>query len=116
MIYFNNLIDKKEIHKKFDIDYWGLANKDSLKFLLNYDKNKINIVSYSNTPLIYSKWILNKEESSRINVVSSIEDADYIFNNFRGVKINDINLNKFILIYTLKKNNITINEIYKRVK
>jgi hypothetical protein len=116
MIYFNNLIDKNEIHKKFDIDYWGLANKDSLKFLLNYDKNKINIVSYSNTPLIYSKWILNKEESSRINVVSSIEDADYIFNNFRGVKINDINLNKFILIYTLKKNNITINEIYKRVK
>lgn len=116
MIFFNNLIDKNEIHKKFDVDYWGLANKDSLKFLLNYDKNKINIFSYSNTPLIYSKWILTEKESSRVNVVSKIEDADYIFNNFRGVKINNINLNKFILINTLKRNDITINEIYKKIK
>lgn len=109
-------MDKNEIHKKFDVDYWGLANKDSLKFLLNYDKNKINIFSYSNTPLIYSKWILTEKESSRVNVVSKIEDADYIFNNFRGVKINNINLNKFILINTLKRNDITINEIYKKIK
>jgi hypothetical protein len=115
MIYFNSFF-KKDAHLNFDIDYWGVANKDALKFLINYSNKKIiKIYTLSNTPLNNSRWMLDKNQKKRIQIVDDINEADYFFNNFRNYK-KKIDINIYKLIYSNEKNGIKINEIYIRQK
>ena len=60
------------------------------------------------------KNLLTKEQMSRINVVNSEKDADYISNNFIGNTQNEKFKNNFKIIKQIKVSGNPVNTILKR--
>lgn len=120
--YFNFFF-KKVANKYFEIDYWGLANKNALEQLVKINKKKdvLNVGVASFTNLHLSKNMLSEDQKKRINIVGQeYQKADYIFTNFYYEV--DINYDdkyqipkNFSKIFSTKRGNIIINEIYERV-
>ena len=82
-VYFNFLVGKN-VEEKFDIDYWALSNKQALEYiLLNNDKDFIKIYRASHMNLNTSKKIFSNIEKSKIKVVSTKFEADFIISNGR---------------------------------
>ena len=119
-IYFNFLVEKKA-NSLFEIDYWGLGNAHALsKILEDIDTNEnINIRTASFTPLNYSLYILDNKKIKNINLSGTVKiDSDYIFTNYIYETNPKYNKKYYISenykkIYTLKRGNVIINEIYK---
>ena len=123
--YFN-LLSGKNINSKFEIDYWGLSNKDALLHIVKIDKgNNIKIYINSDSPYYFSLSLLNKEHRDRIEFVDSIDGADYLVTNHyyawgnRSMPKDDpvlVNLKlkkDFTIIKEFSVDNIPINSIYK---
>ncbi len=120
--YFN-IFFKNDANKYFEIDYWGLANKNALEQLVKINKKKdvLNIGVASFTNLHLSKNMLIEDQRKRINIVGQeYQKADYIFTNFYYEV--DINYDdkyqipkNFSKIFSTKRGNIVINEIYERI-
>jgi hypothetical protein len=124
-IYFNSFFNKvvKNVHQKFEVDYWGLTGRKFLKDILVLEKNKNSIVvaTGSYLPLERSlKMISIKDRKKIIIVGQDYEKADYIYNNFVfevDIKDNDkykipsnfSKINQFIL------DDIVVYEVYKKV-
>ena len=71
----------KEIEKKFEMDYWGLSNKQALDYILKMENKKlIKIGSAGPISIENSKKILNVKKRNRIKVTDN-KDADYIIDN-----------------------------------
>ena len=72
------------------------------------------------TPLNYSRYIIEDKNLNKINFVGTAKkEADFIFTNYyyeRNPKfLKKYNVPKnFEKIYTLKKGNVVINEIFKK--
>ena len=80
-VYFN-FIPGKNIQTKFELDYWGLSNKQALEYILKNDnKNVIKIGSASPISIENSKQILSTLERDRI-VISKNSKSDYIIDNY----------------------------------
>ena len=119
--YFN-LIFERNANQLFEIDYWGLSNKDALTNIVknNPEKDKIIIGVASFTNLYLSKKMLPKSIENKIIIAGQdFKNADFIFNNHIfeiNPKFNDkYFIPKTFKKYTsLKKGNILINEFYKK--
>jgi hypothetical protein len=118
-IYFNSVIEKRA-NKLFPIDYWGLANLEALKFIINLDKENLKTIrTASFTPLEFSKKLI-KFDKENIQI-SGTEDLgqDYIFTNFYYER-NPRYIEKYSIpknykkIFSIKRGNIIINEIYEK--
>ena len=120
-VYFNKLFEKKA-NSWFEIDYWGVANKQALLDMANVNllKNNIIIGVASFSDLNLSKKMLNNKLKNKIIISGqNFDGADFIFNNnYSEVnpKVDDkytipINYKKFSY---LKKGKIIIYEIYKK--
>lgn len=120
-IYFNSLFEKKA-NALFEVDYWGSGNSYSInKILEDIDEaQKVSLRTASFTPLSYSKYIINNSKIKNINFTGSDDlNQEYIFTNY-VYEENPIFLKKYFIpdnykkIFTLKRGNIIINEIYKK--
>ncbi len=120
-VYFNYLFEKNA-NKLFEVDYWGLGNAEALRFLSEkkYNKKKINIKVSSYTPLEYSKLILkNTQKNVFSSMITTNKDQEFIFSNYIYEK-NPNYEKKYLIpssyskIYTLKRGNIIINEIFEK--
>ena len=121
-IYFNFLAGKN-VHEKYEVDFWGLANIHFLKKISKIEKNKqiINIGVASWTTLERSLPLLNSNERKKINIVGQeFKKADYLFNNF----ISEVNKNindkydipeNFKLYDEYYIDGIKIYEVYKKI-
>ena len=89
--YFNKLVGK-DIHQKYELDYWGLAGKKSLNEIFALKKEgKINIGVASWVPLERSLVLFENSEKKRINIVGQdFEQAEFIFSN----NITEVNSNR----------------------
>ena len=90
-LYFNSIF-KKDVHNKFDVDYWGLSAKKFLNDTLILEKNKypIKIGVASFLPLERSLKILSKEDREKIIIVGQeYQNADYIYTAF----ISEVDIN-----------------------
>ena len=120
-VYFNFLVEKK-VNSLFNVDYWGLGNAHSILKILDDANNSenINIRTASFTPLNYSKYIINNEKMKNINFTGTAGiNSEYIFTNhiYEGnpkYKKKYFIPNNYKKIYSLKRGNIVINEIYKK--
>ena len=120
-IFFNILAEKKA-NTKFEIDYWGLGNKEALQFLLKRKKlsGEIKVRVASFTPLQYTYLILNKSEANSFSIVGTADqNQEFVFTNYIFDK--DPNFekkysisNNYDSIFTLKRGNIILNEIFER--
>jgi len=123
-IYFNSLFSKvvKNVHQKFEVDYWGLSGRKFLEDIVSLEKNKnpIIVATASYLPLERSLKMLSKKDRKKIIIVGQdYEKADYIYNNFIfevDIKDNDkykipssfSKINQFIL------DGIVVYEVYKK--
>jgi len=120
-IYFNFLVEKKA-NDLFEIDYWGSGNAYAIKKILNEisDDEKISIRTGSFTPLKYSVHIVDNKKLKNVTFSGNEElNQNYFFTNYIYEK-NPKSLKKYFIpknyekIFTLKRGNIIINEIYKK--
>ena len=80
-VYFNFLAGKN-IQKKFELDYWGLSNKQALEYILKNDSNEtIRLGAAGPISIENSKQILNILEKNRI-IISENSKSDYIIENY----------------------------------
>ena len=80
-VYFNFLAGKN-VQAKFELDYWGLSNKQALEYILKNDsKSVIKIGSAGPISLENSKQILSSLDKKRVMISENIE-SDYIIDNY----------------------------------
>ena len=80
-VYFNFLAGKN-IQKKFELDYWGLSNKQALEYILKNDSNEtIRLGTAGPISIENSKQILSILEKNRI-IISENSKSDYIIENY----------------------------------
>ena len=82
-VYFNFLAGKKP-EKNFDVDYWGLSNKQAMEFIFSNDnKNIYKIYPASNIDLNLSKLIFSESKKNKIKIVTEKSEADFMISNGR---------------------------------
>ena len=117
---YYNFLTKNKVKSNFELDYWGVSNKDSLEYLLdNYKKDKFLVYVYSNSPYYYSKKLIDKNKRDKIIFVKKIEDAEFILTNHYYLNQNPIKkdeylYNNFELINQIIVNNNSINSIFRK--
>ncbi len=120
-LYFNKLVGKN-LEKKFEIDYWGLAGRKALEeILVLKKKDKISIGVASWVPLERSLVLFNSIEKKRVEIVGqNYEEAEYIFLN-NITEVNSVLNEKykipknFTKISELTLNNSIVYSIYKNL-
>ncbi len=83
-IYFNVFVSNESQYcANFDRDYWGLAYKQALEYLLRVDPSKYISVFVQTNPGIKNSMIISADQRSRIVFESKKENAKYyISGNF----------------------------------
>lgn len=106
--YFNNFI--KDNHKQFDIDWWGISNKQVFNYLYEID-NRDKIYIYSEGPSLMSTLVrMNQSVKDKIFITKELNDTNYIITNF----IFDKNFEKkFTKIFEVKTDQSIISTVYK---
>ncbi|ASY20485.1 hypothetical protein A7sIIA15_06535 [Candidatus Planktophila vernalis] len=81
-LYFNSQFSKN-VQVKFDVDYWGTANKEILHRLAKYnDGELIKIFLLSDSSMGKTLESIDTKFSSRFVIVENIEDADFLIDTF----------------------------------
>lgn len=114
-IYFNQLVDTKtpeQLRLQFELDYWGTSYKQAYDYILENDKSQSISVKVENIPGTLNRMILPIEDRQRINLVETIDDADYFITNYRGhyQDYDDLEDKKW---HSIKVENNSVNSIYK---
>lgn len=113
-LYFNEP-SRKFINNNFELDYWGLSAKEAINKILEEEKNSTNPIRiypiYIN--INYSMKIFDKDLIKKIQIVNSIQDANYVIQNNRA-EIFDLKIKNFNKFFTIKSNSINILNILKR--
>lgn len=116
-VYFNILVGK-DWKSKFDLDYWGLGNKQALQYLLKNDSSPlITVKSSSFTPLDNTLKVLDEQEQKRIRVVDDDAIANYILDNYRQISPEapvNFNQSDYELFYDKKIGEESIISVWKR--
>ncbi len=116
-IYFN-LLSKSYAQKNFDLDYWGLSNFNSIKYILRNNKKfpvKISTISYSS--LNESTLLLDEDERKKIIIEYDIKNADFLIDNYmkNSRKNFIINNNDYTKYFEIIVDGTPINTIYKKI-
>lgn len=87
-VYFNRFAGTNWA-SRFDMDYWGLSNRQAIEYILTHDERPvIKIWNVSDTPVLNGAMLLDPASRKRIVLAESQEDADYLVNNYRFLKGN----------------------------
>ncbi|HEX7194796.1 MAG TPA: hypothetical protein VF207_07485 [Chthoniobacterales bacterium] len=83
-VYFNILAGKNVI-ARYDVDYWGLANRRALEYILEKDHSPVVNVWADNrsNPLGYSVLMLMREDRGRVRVGDEKRMPYYVVTNHR---------------------------------
>lgn len=115
-VYFNQLAGQN-IRERWEMDYWGLANREMLDFLTHYDSSsRITIYVASATPLFRSLELIEKSQASRIEIVSDVNKAKYVYTNYRDVKVRNNKLfeRDFDVLHTSMVGDANVNTLLVR--
>ena len=116
--YFN-ILAGKDIHKKFDIDYWGLSYKENLNYISQNDsREKIYIKNNSENNLFYFLFSLEHEKRKKFIYNFENRAPDYIITNYylekRYKKFDDNYLENYYIYRTIMVNGSPINTVFKK--
>ena len=120
-IYFNYFLERIA-KKNFDVDYWGLSNKNALEKISFKSSTNVKVAVLGLANLEMSRKMLDKSERDKIIIVGeNFEVADYIVSN--SYFISDPRTTErykkpesFILDEEITKGKIVINKIFKKVE
>ena len=116
---FFNLLSKNYAKHNFDLDYWGMSNISSLRYIIeNSNKFPIKVGSVSFTSLKESKLMIDEGRKKDIIVVHDLNDADFLIDNYmKRIRNNfDIDKNIYKKYFEIVINGVPINTVYKKNK
>jgi len=116
-VYFN-IFFKDKFHNNFDMDYWGISNRESLEFIINNNTNyPIKIGTKSFASLEMSALMLNERDKGKIDIVHDLKKAEYIITNYRTLIKRDfiIDNTKYKKYYEVVIDSNPINTVYKKI-
>ena len=114
-VYFNVLAGKN-VRARYEIDYWGLANRKALEYILEHDNSPvITVWTDSVTPLAKSGFMLKPEDRRRISVQENKGIPYYVLTNYYGVKETDNAKfrREYDLFYELKVGDEVVVSVFK---
>ena len=83
-LYFNSLAGTHSLEKKWEMDYWGLGNKEALQYIFSRNSSSVVSISVASfTPFDMSLKTLPSKYSERVSIVPISANPDYIVNNYR---------------------------------
>jgi len=121
-VYFNFLAGN-DLKSNYELDYWGLANREALEYITeNDDRDYIIVFALSATPLGHTIKIMDSNKSSKIAITGCIDKADYFLNNFRTIRDNkelEDHIEKrfkgqYKDFYSITRDNEDILKLYKK--
>lgn len=108
-VYFNSLAgEPREVHHRFEVDYWGLSYREALEYILAHDPNTTIFFSAKNWPGLANSMMLDPQESDRLVYAHYPWLADY----FIDIHRDGTPEHSFKKYHTFKVNGITTNIIY----
>jgi hypothetical protein len=83
-VYFNGFAgDPALLRQNFEMDYWGLSNKQGIDYILSHDSSqKIKLAVADKPAFLYIKYMLPPDQASRLVIVKP-EASDYFISTFR---------------------------------
>jgi hypothetical protein len=85
-VYFNTLAGT-DLRSRYELDYWGLANRKALEYILRNDHSEIiNVGVDSLTALREAFNMIDARERKRLRYSADQNRAQYIVTNYRLVK------------------------------
>jgi len=115
-VYFN-ILAGENIHKNYEVDYYGLSNRKALEYILaNDDAPNIIVSKISFTPENRSKYIIDKMDRERLIFIEDYNQADYVINNYRYLPLDfdSSSLENFKKVVEFKTDKTVVLEIYKK--
>lgn len=115
-VYFNFLIGN-DWKNKFELDYWGLGNREALQYIVDSDPSPtITVGADSATPLNRAVIMLDKKDATRIVLSDKESKPLYLLTNYRLVV--DRNDKKYSKDYDIFYQKIVLGEtilsVFKR--
>ena len=113
---FFNFFSKNYAMSNFDLDYWGLSNLHSIKFIVENNSYPIKVATISFSSLNESILLLNKTSKSKIKLVYDLNEADFIITNYmrkigKNFKVDE---SKYTKYFEVKVDDVPINTVYKK--
>jgi hypothetical protein len=115
-VYFNFLTGK-DWKNKFEMDYWGLGNREALQYIIDNDPSQaITVRSDSATPLDRAVMMLDKKDAARIVISDKASEPLYLLTNYRLVTDRDDKKysRDYDLFYQKTVSGETILSVFKR--
>jgi Dolichyl-phosphate-mannose-protein mannosyltransferase len=115
-VYFNVLAGGN-LKARYDLDYWGLANRMALEYILRHDPSATIVVrADSEMPLQTTVDMLTPAERQRLKVADDGEPARYVLNNYHGFKEPDLSRYQggYDLFYEIIIDGEVILSVFKR--
>jgi hypothetical protein len=111
-VYFNNFVshDKENLRNKFDLDYWGVAYKQGIDYIVSHDTASVIQIHVTQVPEVNNTLVLPKAIRKRIVFLYDDARPGYFITNFR-MHPNDYNYPN--IFYEIKVLNSTILRVYK---
>jgi len=115
---FFNYISKNYAYKNFDLDYWGISNIHSLRYIIKNNNNyplKIGTISFNS--LKDNTLLLTEKEKKKINIVYKLNEANFLIENYKKKLRNNykVDKTKYVKYYEILVNNVPINTVYKKI-
>jgi hypothetical protein len=84
-VYFNALAGTG-LRSRYELDYWGLANRKALEYILRNDQSEVITVRADSTSLKTSFYMIDARDRKRLRYS---DDPRYVITNYRLVKVPD---------------------------
>jgi hypothetical protein len=113
-VYFNAFAGTG-LRSRYELDYWGLANRKALEYILRNDHSEvINLQADSFTPLIQAFYMLDARDRERVRGAKDL--PDYVVTNYRAVKDpDDAEYAKdYDLFYQIRVDDEVILSVFRR--
>lgn len=114
-VYLNALAGKPW-NERFDLDYWGLGNRQALEYILDHDRSPLVTVNVgSRAELETTYQMLAPKYRDRLAIVDNAMPAMYVLTNYRLVKAGEDSrwLKDRDLFYRKEVSGQTIVSVYR---
>lgn len=122
-LYFNQFAGK-DVHDKWEVDYWNLSNREVLTWIVNNDSRPyLKIQTTKDFPIYENSVFLDQNDRVRLHFLwfsRGVDDADYVVAYPDSQRFNTAFLDssfpnqKFSLVYTRFVGSAKVFEIFKK--
>ncbi len=112
-VYFNRLAgaDMKQVKQRYELDYWGLSYRKALEYIVRSDTSSHIRIFTTTYPGRVNVAMLPRADRSRVDLVASDADADYVMTNYRFHPQDYGYTNE---VYSVRVGNASIASVFRR--